>query len=46
MVGDRSGIHPAKKLTATLEYWPGQFRLHLLPAHCGHHLKPMKSSGG
>jgi transposase len=42
MVVDRSGIHRAKKLASTLEHWHGQFRLHLLPAHCGHHLNPIE----
>jgi transposase len=42
MVVDRSGIHRAKKLASTLQHWHGQFRLHLLPAHCGHHLNPIE----
>jgi hypothetical protein len=42
MVADRRGIHRAKKLTSTLAHWHQQFRLHLLPAHCGHHLHPME----
>ena len=42
MVADRSGIHRAKKLTSTLTHWHKQFRLHLLPAHCGHHLNPIE----
>ena len=42
MVVDRSGIHRAHKLTSTLAHWQGQFRLHLLPAHCGHHLNPIE----
>jgi len=42
MVADRSGIHRAKKLASTLAHWHGQFRLHLLPAHCGHHLNPIE----
>jgi DDE superfamily endonuclease len=42
MVADRSGIHRAKKLASTLAHWQKQFRLHLLPAHCGHHLNPME----
>jgi transposase len=41
-VADRSGIHRAKKLASTLAHWHGRFRLHLLPAHCGHHLNPME----
>ena len=42
MVVDRSGIHRAHKLASTLEHWHGRFRLHLLPAHCGHHLNPIE----
>ena len=42
MVADRSGIHRAKKLASTLTHWHEQFRLHLLPAHCGHHLNPLE----
>lgn len=42
MVADRSGIHRAKKLVSTLPHWHEQFRLHLLPAHCGHHLNPLE----
>jgi hypothetical protein len=42
MVADRSGIHRAKKLESTFAHWHGQFRLHLLPAHCGHHLNPIE----
>jgi transposase len=42
MVADRSGIHRAKKLVSTLTHWHEQFRLPLLPAHCGHHLNPME----
>jgi len=42
MVADRSGIHRAKKLASTLTHWHEQFRLHLLPAHCGHHLNPIE----
>jgi transposase len=42
MVADHSGIHRAKKLVSTLTHWHEQFRLHLLPAHCGHHLHPME----
>ena len=41
MVADRSGIHRAKKLASTLAHWHEQFRLYLLPAHCGHHLNPI-----
>src|SRR5262244_3091108 len=42
MVVDRSGIHRAHKLDATLEHYRSQFRLHFLPAHCGHHLNPIE----
>ena len=42
MVADRSGIHRAHKLAPTLTHWHEQFRLHLLPAHCGHHLNPIE----
>jgi hypothetical protein len=41
MVADRSGIHRAKKLASTLAHWQKQFRLHLLPTHCGHHLNDL-----
>ena len=42
MVADRSGIHRAHKLASTLTHWHEQFRLHLLPARCGHHLNPIE----
>jgi transposase len=42
MVVDRSGIHRAKKLASTLAHYAGQLHLHLLPAHCGHHLNPIE----
>ena len=42
MVVDRSGMHRAKKLASTLAHWDGQCPLHLLPAHCGHHLNPIE----
>lgn len=42
MVVDRSGIHRAHKLDATLAHYQGKFRLKLLPAHRGHHLNPME----
>ena len=42
MVVDRSGIHRAHKLDATLEHYQGKFRFHFLPAHCGHHLNPIE----
>jgi hypothetical protein len=41
MVVDRSGIHRAHKLDATLDHYPGKLQLHWLPAHCGHHLNPI-----
>jgi hypothetical protein len=42
MVVDRSGIHRAHKLDATLDHYQGKFRCHCLPAHCGHHLNPIE----
>jgi transposase len=42
MVVDRSGIHRAHQLDTTLDHYRGQFRLHFLPAHCGHHLNPIE----
>ena len=42
MVVDRSGIHRAKKLASTLAHYDGQLQLHLLPAHCGHHLNSIE----
>ena len=42
MVVDRSGIHRAHKLDATLEHYHNKFRFHFLPAHCGHHLNPIE----
>jgi DDE superfamily endonuclease len=42
MVVDRSGIHRAHKLDATLEHYHSTFRFHFLPAHCGHHLNPIE----
>jgi len=42
MVIDRSGLHRAHKLASTLAHWHEQFRLHFLPARCGHHLNPME----
>jgi hypothetical protein len=42
MVVDRSGIHRAGKLAATLAHYAGRFQFHLLPAHCGHHLNPIE----
>ena len=42
MVVDRSGIHRAHTLDATLAHYQGKFRFHFLPAHCGHHLNPIE----
>ena len=42
MVVDRSGLHRAHKLDATLDHYQGKFRFHCLPAHCGHHLTPIE----
>jgi len=42
MVVDRSGIHRAHKLDATLDHYQGKLRFHFLPAHCGHHLNPIE----
>ena len=42
MVVDRSGIHRAPKLDATLAHYHGTLRLHFLPAHWGHHLNPIE----
>jgi IS1 family transposase len=42
MVVDRSGIHRAHKLDATLDHYHGKFHFHFLPAHCGHHLNPIE----
>ena len=42
MVVERSGIHRAHKLASILEHWHERFRLHMLPAHCGHHLNPIE----
>jgi transposase len=42
MVDDRSGIHRAHKLDATLDHYHGTFRFHFLPARCGHHLNPIE----
>jgi hypothetical protein len=42
MVVDRSEIHRAHKLDATLEHYHDKFRFHFLPAHCGHHLNPIE----
>jgi len=42
MVVDRSGLHRAHKLDATLEHYHDKFRFHCLPAHGGHHLNPIE----
>ena len=42
MVVDRSGIHRAHKLDATLEHSHDTFRFHVFPAHCGHHRNPIE----
>jgi hypothetical protein len=42
MVVDRRGIHRAHKLASTLAHWHEQFRWHVLPAQCGHHLNPIE----
>ena len=42
MVVDRSGIHRAHKLDATLEHYHNKFRFHFFPAHGGHHLNPIE----
>jgi hypothetical protein len=42
MIVDRSGIHRAHKLDATLDHYRGKLRFHFLPAHCGHHLNPIE----
>jgi hypothetical protein len=42
MVVDRSGLHRAHKLEATLDHYHGKLRLHFLPARCGHHLNPIE----
>ena len=39
---ERSGIHRAHQLDATLAHYQGQCRFHCLPAHCGHHLNPLE----
>ncbi len=42
MVVDRSGIHRAHKLDATLEHDHSTLRFPCLPAHGGHHLNPIE----
>jgi hypothetical protein len=42
LVVDRSGMHLAHKLAATLEHYHSTFRFHFFPAHCGHHLNPLE----
>jgi len=41
MVVDRSGLHRAHKLDATLAHYQGKWRFHCFPAHCGPHLNPI-----
>jgi hypothetical protein len=41
MVVERSGIHRAHKLDATLDHDHDTWRCHVFPAHCGPHLKPI-----
>jgi transposase len=41
-VVDRSGIHRAHKLDATLDHSHERLRFHFLPPHCGHHLNPIE----
>jgi transposase len=42
MVVERSGIHRAHKLDATLDHYHDKLRFHVFPAHCGHHLNPIE----
>jgi len=42
MVVDRSGLHRAHKLDATLDHDHSTLRFHFFPAHCGHHLNPIE----
>jgi transposase len=42
MVVDRSGMHRAHKLDATLAHYRAKCRFHCLPAHGGHHLNPIE----
>ena len=42
MVVDRSGLHRAHKLGATLAHYAGRLCLQFLPARCGHHLNPIE----
>jgi len=42
MVVDRSGIHRAHKLDATLEHYHGTLRFPFLTGPCGHHLNPIE----
>src|SRR5205823_7211129 len=43
MVVDRSGIHRANKLDATIDLYQFKFHLHFLLAHCDHLMKPIES---
>ena len=42
MVVDRSGIHRAHQLDATLDHSHEKVRWHFLPTHGGHHLNPIE----
>jgi DDE superfamily endonuclease len=42
MVVERRGIHRTHKLASTLTHWHARFRLHFLPARCGHHRNPIE----
>ncbi len=42
MVVERSGIHRAHKLDATLAHYHEKFRFHCFPAHGGHPLHPIE----
>jgi hypothetical protein len=35
-------LSAAHTLASTLAHWQEPFRLHFLPAHCGHHLNPIE----
>src|SRR5262249_37843475 len=42
MVVDRIGVHGAHKRDTSRDHYHGRLRLHMLPAHCGHHLNPIE----
>jgi transposase len=42
LVVDRSGSQRAHEREATLDPYPGKWRCHFFPAHCGHHLNPLE----